>query len=182
AGGKWYPKRMVRNGGADRYNQLFIMLDTPEKVDEALFKWPQGAPEPGTTPVNNNRVVLVGTAEAKEMEVRQKTEESLYLILNGCERYKQRQGRWPESLQVLVDGNYITAERLVNPRRPDAKPGWGYRVSRNAEMEPMVWEMFEKWPTEGAGKDFPAGIFVAHYGSVKVVVKEEEFKRLVEDP
>jgi RNA polymerase sigma factor (sigma-70 family) len=184
AGGKWYPRRMLRNGGVDNPDaQVTIVLDTPEEIDATYFDWPEEAPKPGNTYVTSGTAVMEGTPEAKEMALRQESETHLYHIIDGFHRYFRRNPGAPvPTLQTLVDENYLVAADLVNPRNPNKKPGYECIPSRMRNETPMIWESFDQWPTETVSPKFPAGIQVGRYGSVTLVKTEEDFQRVRSQP
>ncbi|MCK4850868.1 MAG: hypothetical protein KAT11_05930 [Phycisphaerae bacterium] len=89
-----------------------------------------------------------------------------------CYLYAQaHNGQWPDSLEVLVEQDYLPAESLVNPNRPELKVGYVYiKPARPPDELPngimLFYEAYEKW-----GEGVQTG--------VEFITDEAEFKKLL---
>ena len=88
---------------------------------------------------------------AKEAALR----ENLFTFRSCIDRYKADKGRYPESLQTLVDEKYI--------RKVPVDPFTG-----SAETWEVVFEEEESSETAGAGTEETPGVIDVHSGSDKV--------------
>ena len=91
----------------------------------------------------------------------------------GCYLYSEKNnGQWPDNLEVLVKQEYLPAERLVNPSRPELKEGYVYiKPAKPAKEWPpvlMIYEGYDKW---GDGINTSLG-FISDEGEFKKLLAE----------
>ena len=93
-------------------------------------------------------------------------------IGTACYLYtKANNGEWPESLEVLVKEGLLAPESLVNPGRPEQKPGYIYiRPARPADEWPPVLMIYEAYGEWGEGVQTLGWGFMSD---------EAEFKKLL---
>ncbi len=93
-------------------------------------------------------------------------------IDTACYLYGQRNnGQWPDSLEVLVEQEYLPVKSLLNPNRPELKVGYVYiKPTRPADEMPngvmVIYEAYEEW---GDGVQTSVGF----------ITDEAEFKKLL---
>ena len=94
-------------------------------------------------------------------------------IDTACYMYgQQNNGQWPDSLEVLVEQDYLQAIALVNPNRPELKVGYVVRPTKPKPAKelpngiPVIYEAYEEW---GEGIQTSAGF----------MKDEAEFKKLL---
>lgn len=88
--------------------------------------------------------------------------------------------QWPKDLATLVKEGVLTEDMLVNPDRPEMKPGYTY-IRPDVELlkksnwsdHMVVYEAYKEWPKEGVWVAFADG-------HVHIVTEESEMKRLIE--
>jgi prepilin-type processing-associated H-X9-DG protein len=93
----------------------------------------------------------------------------------------QHDGIWPENLQTLVKAKQLSAKLLVNPARPQRKPGYVYlrpsvplpKLARSGVATVLLYEAYDKW--DGG---INVGFADAH---VEWVVDEGYFKKLLQE-
>ena len=92
-------------------------------------------------------------------------------IDTACYLYGQKNnGQWPDSLEVLVEQDYLPAELLVNPNRPELKVGYVYiKPARPADELPNIMLFYEAYEEWGEGIQTSAGF----------ITDEAEFKKLL---
>lgn len=182
AEGNWFP-RALKN--------LVVFLDTQGEIAPAWFDWPAGAPKPDDVAEDHREIiqkaVTVGTPAAEEQKLRMLCDRRIHNLAQGCVRYRRDHDRWPESLDVLVELNYVEAEDLINPRQPDRKPGFIYRqppIQKHLTWEQMraiIWEAHDPqtaWTQESLHPSLPSGIFVANgFGIATFVDSQQEFEK-----
>ncbi len=92
-------------------------------------------------------------------------------IDSACYLYSQKNnGQWPDSLEVLVEQDYLPAIALVNPNRPELKVGYVYiKPTRPVDELPNIMLFYEAYEEWGDGVQTSAGF----------ITDEAEFKKLL---
>ena len=92
-------------------------------------------------------------------------------IDTACYLYGQKNnGQWPDSLEVLVEQDYLPAIALVNPNRPELKVGYVYiKPARPADELPNIMLFYEAYEEWGEGVQTGVGF----------ITDEAEFKKLL---
>ena len=117
-------------------------------------------------------IVIPASRRARLMANRSVSRTRIKGIDTACYLYaKKNDGQWPDSLEVLVEQDYLAAKSLVNPNRPELKVGYVYikptkPFGKLPDQTMVIYEVYEEW---GEGIQTSAGF----------IKDEAEFKKLL---